>query len=80
MKTRLLNPPPSSPAPRNPIEWRKLMLASIEMAEKVDSRHAPGLRQALASGQIESTLRRMGIISAADIAREFPEKTSGTQR
>lgn len=80
MKTRLLNPPPSSSLPQNPIEWRKLMLNAIEQAEKTGSRHATGLRQALAAGQIEPTLRRMGIVSPADIAREFPEKTSGTPR
>ncbi len=80
MKTRLLNPPPSSPLPQNPIEWRKLMMIAIEQAERNGSRHLSGLRRAMASGQIESTLRRMGIISPGDIAREFPEKTSGKPR
>ena len=80
MKTRLLIPPPTSPMPRNPIEWRKLMAAAIDQAERNGSRHLPGLRQALASGQSELLLRRMGILSPTDIAREFPEKTSETPR
>lgn len=77
MPTRLLDPNGGrspSPAPKNPVEWHRLMQQVIAQAQRTGSRHLLGLRQAASSGQNEAMLRRMGILSATDIAREFPEK------
>ena len=75
MTTRLLNAPLVPPAPRNSLEWHQLMMQVISRAQTVESRFLPGLRQAVTAGQIEPTLRRLGILSLTDIDREFPEKT-----
>ncbi len=75
MTTRLLNASPTSPTPKNSVEWHRLMMQVIARAQTTGARHLPGLRQAVASGQIETTLRRMGILSSTDIEREFPAKS-----
>lgn len=75
MTTRFLNPTPAAGIPKNSIEWHRLMTQAIARAEAGGSKRVQILRQALASGQIEQTLRRMGIISVVDIEREFPKKT-----
>lgn len=48
------------------------MMAVIDRAEQLGSRHLPGLRQAQANGRAEAHLRLLGIIHTGDIEREFP--------
>ena len=71
---RMFRQPPVSkiPIPKNPAEWNRLMMQDIERAEQIKSRHLPGLRAALASGNVEKHLRTLGIVSPACIDREFP--------
>ena len=73
MTTRLLFNTPSR-TPTNAVEWHQLMMRAILQAQRVGSPHLLRLRQATASGQIEATLRKMGILCLTDIVREFPEK------
>lgn len=58
--------------PQSPSEWTKLMMAVIDRAEQTNSKELPGLRHAQVNGKAEAHLRRMGIIHAGDIDREFP--------
>jgi len=74
MKTRLLETPSQSLAPKNAIEWHRLMTEVLTSAQTIESRHLPGLRLAVSKGQTEQALRRLGIICQADIEREFPKK------
>jgi hypothetical protein len=48
------------------------MMAVIDRAEQANSKELPGLRHAQANGVAEAHLRRLGIIHAGDIDREFP--------
>jgi hypothetical protein len=48
------------------------MHTAITRAELVGSRQSHSLRKALADGQSETALRRLGIIHEGDIEREFP--------
>ncbi len=76
MATRLMPQPgtlkPVIQAPKTAAEWHKLMMATITRAVEVQHRLVPGLRDALAKGQAESFLRRLGIIHQNDIDRLFP--------
>jgi hypothetical protein len=47
----------------------------IERAEALQHRHLPGLRASLVQGAAERHLRTLGIISQADLDREFPLPT-----
>lgn len=75
MAERLFNPPPAKTVriPKTHPEWVQLMRQAIEQAEASQHRALPGLRAALASGNAERHLRTLGIISPADIEREFPK-------
>lgn len=64
--------PTPSRTPKQSGDWTRLMMAAIERAEQVGSRHLPGLRAAQASGKAEAHLRLLGIIHTGDIEREFP--------
>jgi len=70
-KTRLLNKPKSKNKPKSPVEWNALMRRAIARAEASRDPRLAGLREALNSGKAEHKLRRMSIISEADLAREF---------
>ena len=76
MATRLMKAPekPKVQAPKTSPEWQRLMMAAIERATETQSRLVPGLRDALAKGQAETFLRRLGIIHQNDIDRLFPRK------
>lgn len=52
--------------------WQTLAVLAIQRAEKLGDRRAFGLKIALNQGQVEKTLRLMGIICEADLQREFP--------
>jgi hypothetical protein len=63
--------------PRGPVDpqgWNQLMLQVIARCEKLGAPDLPGLRAALSQGKAEQLLRRLGIISQADIDREFPHR------
>lgn len=73
-KTRLLVPTTQSVrAPQTVQEWNRLMMDVIAQAETTEDRRLPGLRKALVDGKAETHLRRLGIISAVDMGREFPK-------
>jgi hypothetical protein len=76
MASRAFNQPKNNTikAPSNLEEWRHLMRQAIDRAEIQNDRRAAGLRKALADGNAEKHLRQLGIISPADILREFPNK------
>jgi predicted phage gp36 major capsid-like protein len=75
MATRMFNQPsPTIKTPQKLDEWRQMMRRTIEKAEKANDRRQHGLRKALADDNSEKHLRMLGIISEADILREFPEK------
>jgi hypothetical protein len=73
MATRMMKtaPKPKIQAPKTPIEWQRLMTATLARATENKSKLLPGLRDALAKGQVESFLRRLGIIHQNDIDRLF---------
>ena len=60
--------------PRTHDDWHALMLQALSRAAKMGDRRLSGMQAALASGQTEAHLRKLGIICPADILREFPEK------
>lgn len=53
-------------------DWHRLMLAALDVATKTSDPRLNGMRTALASGQTEQYLRKLGIICQADLQREFP--------
>ena len=64
--------PTTIQAPERKVDWQRLMQAAIARAELIGSPQVHGLRKALADGQSEAYLRRLGIIHEGDILREFP--------
>lgn len=76
MPSRPLNtqtPRPRIQPPERRQEWQRLMQLVIHRAELLGDRRLSGLRRALADGEAELTLRRLGIIHQGDIQREFPD-------
>lgn len=55
-----------------PLEWERLLLRAIQLAERRNDNRLPALRAAKTAGKAESVLRKFGVISQADLAREFP--------
>jgi len=77
MASRLYNQPApktSIKTPQNHSEWHSFMLQVIDRAARLEDRRLPGLRKAMAEGKVEKHLRMLGIISTADVLREFPER------
>jgi hypothetical protein len=76
MPTRLMHSPakPKIQAPQTHAEWHKLMMSAIDRATTTKSRLAVGLRDALAKGQTEPFLRKLGIIHPNDLERLFPQR------
>lgn len=76
MASRTLGPQqskkPTIQAPERKVDWQRLMRAAIARAEQIGSPQVHGLRKALADGQSEAFLRRLGVIHEGDIDREFP--------
>ena len=68
-KVRLLNNKPKKKS-NTPIEWTKLYREAIARAEKIGDPRAQRLRAG--SQDPIGTLKRMSIISLADLDREFP--------
>ena len=76
MATRLTKPAakPKIQPPKTSSEWTNLMRTTIDRAVEAKSRLVPGLRDALAKGQTERFLRRLGIIHQNDLDRLFPRQ------
>ncbi len=68
-------PSPTLSLPQSISDWNRLLQQAIEQAAAGQSRHLPGLRQALVDGTAEKHLRKLGIICPTDIDREFPRPT-----
>jgi hypothetical protein len=60
-------------APAGPLEWNHLLSKAIKRAELKGDNRLAGLRKASSDGKAESILRRFGILSEADLVREFPD-------
>lgn len=60
--------------PQTHDDWHKLMLATLDAAAKSQDKRQNAMRVALASGQTEQYLRKIGVICLADIKRKFPPK------
>ena len=56
----------------SPVGWVALMRLTIARAEATGDKRLEGLRWALQEGKSEMFLRKLGVISEADIPREFP--------
>lgn len=67
-----LSQPQKPKTPTDLYGWTRLAQIAIARAEKSKDRRLEGLRAALTSGKVERVLRQMGIISEADVLREFP--------
>ncbi len=76
MRPRLKNQSPPSPirVAKTTEDWNRLIQAAIQMAEKTGDSRVAGLREALAKGQTERFLRKLGIVCPSDLMREFPIK------
>jgi hypothetical protein len=72
-KTRLLAQTPQREA-TSPIDWERLAGRAILQAELAKDSRASAIRNALASGNAERMLKRLGIIGEIDIQREFPSR------
>lgn len=75
MTTRMRQRPgteKTSRLPKTPFEWDNLMRKVLARAKEQGDRRHQGLTGAIERGQSATVLRRMGIISEADILREFP--------
>lgn len=77
MKMRLyqgLAPAKKSAGPSTPGGWSLLLGHVIARATELSDRRLAGLLSAQSEGRSEKLLRSMGILSDADILREFPDK------
>jgi hypothetical protein len=54
-----------------PLAWDKLLSQAIALAEKKGDPRLEDLRRSIREGKSEGTLRKYGIISEADLQREF---------
>ena len=72
MSATRLSQPVKPKSPTDLYGWTRLAQMAIERAVKKKDRRLEGLRAALTNGKAEKTLRQMGIISEADVLREFP--------
>lgn len=66
--------PVQSRTPANPHEWQKIMLQLMDRLQRLGIRH-DAIREAYVRGDSEQVLRRMSILSQADIDREYPDRT-----
>lgn len=72
---RRLNPLPKKRGVNTAHEWNRLLRSAIRMAKTAgDSRRLRTLETALQQGSARMCLKRMGIISEADLQREFGRK------
>lgn len=71
-QTRLANPLPSTKrGPSNPDEWHRLLQQVLERGHTVGA-NMTEYKAVMTAAQAEKVLRRKGIITQADILREFP--------
>jgi hypothetical protein len=74
MKSRVAKPVKKTAAaqlPKTKQDWNRFMRRVISRAEAVGDRRLPGLKQALAQDRSETLLRKLSLVSQADIDREF---------
>jgi len=62
--------------PRSPREWDALARKAIARATLLDDRRLHGLKAAIVAGKTAEHLRKMSIVSEADVLREFPSKAT----
>lgn len=72
MKTRT-HVPVKPKTPLGPLAWNTLMSRAIQRAAAVGDPRAAVFRRAIQAGKSELTLREHGIISEADLDREFKQ-------
>jgi hypothetical protein len=72
MKTRT-NVPVKPKTPVGPLAWNTLMSKAIQRALAKGDPRVSVLRRAIQAGKSEEVLRGYGIISEADLAREFKQ-------
>jgi hypothetical protein len=73
-KTRFL-PPGATPVAiptKTSLMWTDLLRQAIERAETTGDKRVQGLRRAMIEGRAEAFLRRLSILSTADLDREMP--------
>jgi len=73
MTTRQNTPKVTKLAPTNSNGWNTLLSRAIRRAEAGGDVRLASLKKAMTDGKAESVLRKYGIISDADLTREFPE-------
>jgi len=71
MKTRMMQQKPSK-LPKSPAEWDSLASKAVKAAELSVDRRAYSIKKAIQEGRSEKILRSYGVISEADVTREFP--------
>jgi len=57
--------------PKGTLAWDRLMSQAIKRAEMTEDRRLAGLQKAIQEGKSEQILRSFGIVSEADLQREF---------
>ena len=74
-RTRRLNQAPQQQGTLSAQAWNRLMRKAIEMAEQTgDTRRLRLLQTARQAGKGRDCLKRLSIISEADLQREFGQK------
>jgi hypothetical protein len=71
MKTRMMQAKQVK-LPRNPAEWDSLAAKAVRVAELSGDLRAYSIKKSIQEGSSEKILRSYGVISEADITREFP--------
>jgi hypothetical protein len=71
MKTRMMQQKPSK-LPKSQAEWDSLAVKAVKAAELFGDRRAYSIKKAIQEGRSEKILRSYGVISEADVTREFP--------
>lgn len=77
MSTRILKPrvrPSTTLVPSAPHEWDNLLRRVMARASQTHDRRLQGMADVISRGQSQQYLRRLGIVTEADILREFPNR------
>ena len=65
--------PKKSVAPTTSSGWNTLLSLEIRLADGKADPRLGGLKRAMVEGKAEQVLRMYGVISQADLLREFPD-------
>ncbi len=73
-RTRILAPKGTAPPmiPRTANEWAHFLKKAIDRAEATGHPSLAGLRLAMIEGRAEKVLRRLSLVTEADLDREMP--------